>query len=267
VGQSQLPACQLYGSHNPNNSQFFKLEVAGQLLSLLGPVYNGSGLQAADIDPITGQIYTVKSFDNSQASELYTVDPSTGSLTLVGPIRSLLNQAFQGVEALSFRPDGSLWGFARTGPAIRRGIIQINPMTGRAILIRPGSQGVDGMAWSPDGNTLWLTVDKTLLRYLPSNGSLTSIRSFNSLPGNINGLDTRPDGLLVTGVASGGNLTIYSLNPNDGQITALNSYPAPSLNSIETLIWPSACGANNLETPPPPGKSSIFYLPIIRKGQ
>ncbi len=80
---------------------------------------------------------------------LYSVDSQIGDLTQIG-----INN-FNDIKYLSFRPDGSLWGWSD------KGLLKVDIQTGKRELILPAKIPLAGMAWKDDklygaiGSSLW----------------------------------------------------------------------------------------------------------------
>ncbi len=239
-------SCQLYAVHDQNlrDSQFFTSNFAGlnENLRLLGPQYPKADIEALDIDPLTHQLYAVKSHQGNRPSELYLVDPATGDLSLIGVIQDAKSNHFEEVDALSFRNDGVLWGYAKIGVAKRRGIIQIDTNTGQATIVYQSKKAMEGIAWTLDGNTLWLTNNRKLFTYTPG-GQIQEVT--HKLPGEIEGLEFRPDGHLLMGEHLENNtqnqLTIHAMNVDTGKIILSDSYNTGNLGDVESIAWPEWC--------------------------
>jgi hypothetical protein len=221
-------ACLAYGVQDSSSadSQFFTLDPATKITTNIGPLYKKWDFESLDIDPTTGLIYAATSSSNAFGKKgyLYQVDGVNGSLFLVG------NTGQRNIEALAFHPsDGTLWGWAAD-----KGIVTINKTTGAATLVKRSDKDVKGMAWNNAGTLLYLTEGKTLYSYNPSNGKFTTITK--SLPGNVEGLDMRPDGLLVLGVD--GKKTLYAYNPVTKKLISSQNITGLPYNDIEGISWP-----------------------------
>ena len=101
--------------------------------------------------------------------DLVTIDVATGGVKLVGPT------GFNGIQALEFSPSGTLYGWD-----LKKGLVTIDPGTGAATLVNPGSPpppGVDiqSLAFSPNG-TLY-GAREVLYRVDTSTGATTLVGS------------------------------------------------------------------------------------------
>ena len=77
-------------------------------------------IEALDIHPHTDELYAASGDDTAQPGYLYLVDKNTGQLTTIGNIvddgtlgNRPIDYDYREVDALSFRADGSLWGWAQ----------------------------------------------------------------------------------------------------------------------------------------------------------
>ena len=83
---------------------------------------------------------------SGSVDQLVILDPDTGDLTFVGPF------GFADVSALTFGPDGTLYGFDSTSDQL----ITVDPLTGEGRGVGfAASVGNAGLAFTPDG-TLYL---------------------------------------------------------------------------------------------------------------
>ncbi|MCP4695455.1 MAG: hypothetical protein GY862_01200 [Gammaproteobacteria bacterium] len=90
-------------------------------------------VKALAIHPDTNELYIVSGDD----AGLYRVDALTGDLTPVG------TAGFAGMEALSFHPDGTLWGWLKG-----KGVIKIDVLTGESEMVILSTAPLAGMVWN-----------------------------------------------------------------------------------------------------------------------
>jgi hypothetical protein len=221
-------ACLVYGVQDSStaNSQFFTLNPVTKVTTNIGPLYAHWDFESLDIDPTTGLVYAATSSANSfnKRGYLYKVDGVNGSLFLVGPTGQ------KDIEALAFHPtNGKLWGWAAG-----KGIVRINKATGATTLMKSSSKAVTAMAWNKTGTLIYLAEGKTLYSYNPTNGSFSTITK--SLPGNVEALDMRPDGLLAVGVHY--KTTLYAYNPVTKKLVSSKYITGLPYNDIEGISWP-----------------------------
>jgi hypothetical protein len=150
--------CQFYAIHNDtqrNNSQFFTVKEDKTLP--LGEWYPKRDLKALDIHPHTDELYAASGDNTTEPGYLYLVDKDTGNLTPVGNIvdNGALGNRPQGYDylkmsALSFKADGSLWGWA---PG--EGLLRIDPLTAQAQLVAEYSGEIEDLSWNETGDILY----------------------------------------------------------------------------------------------------------------
>jgi hypothetical protein len=224
-------ACLVYGVQDTGSidTQFFTLDPVTKVTANLGPLYQGWDFETLDIDPTTGIIYAATSGGNAfnQKGHLFVVDGLDGSLFPVGPTGQ------KKLEALAFRPtDGTLWGWVSG-----KGLVTVNKSTGAATIVKADKRSVEGLAWDNSGTMLYFAKGKNLFSYNPANGKITSIAK--NMPGPVEALDMRPDGLLAVGVD--GKSTLYAYNPLTKQFVSSQNITGLPYKDIEGISWPE-CG-------------------------
>ena len=241
------PACKIYGIHDQGSSdtQFFTLTPAtdggqGQV-EKLGTLYKKHNIEGMDVNPLTEELIAVAS---KSKSTLYRVNPSDGKIDKLGVLRDTGNRKFRNVASLSFKNDGSLWGVARHSSKDNR-LIRIDSKTALATVEATFDIKASGIAWSNDGNLLWMVKGKSLYTWNPVTEQTTKAFTVSELPQvrDFEGLDFRPDGLLMLGAHTGGNnLSIYAINPATGSLIKQDNFDTKTLNDVEALAWPQQCG-------------------------
>ena len=108
-----------------------------------GETYSGMAL-----DPTSGVVYAGST--NVTTSSLFTIDVTTGTATLVGPITNC-----PGLIGLAIDGNGDLWGYDIVGDVL----LSIDKTTGAGTIV--GSIGFDanfgqGMGWHPATDTLYM---------------------------------------------------------------------------------------------------------------
>ncbi len=233
--------CKLYSIHDEGlrDSEFFHIDFATleESVNSFSGLYDDTDIEALDISPDFHLMYAVASYQGNQDSELYLVN-SSGELFLIGVIENEDGKGFKEVDSLSFHPDGTLWGFARSGS--RRGIIKIDPKTAIAELVAESDISLQGIAWEPDGDILWLTGDSKKLYTFTIGDSI--IFEYNlDVPDRIESLEFRPDGLLWIGGHHSGAINIFTLDVETGQFIASDSLNTNEFEDVEGLAWPEWC--------------------------
>lgn len=225
--------CKVYGVNEVNSSddQFFTMTVGSgtPTFSNLGGVAKGYNIESLALHPTTGVLYAGSGDTNKykQRAALYTINTSTGAPTFVG------STGMKELEALAFNPATNvLWGWGYD-----KGLVTINTSTGAATVVYSSKMDAEGMAWSKDGKTLYIAENKTLYSYNPATKKLTKITS--SLPGNVEALSLRPDGLLA--MAVDGSKTLYAYDPIAKKEIKEKRITMP-YKDVEGLAWPASCG-------------------------
>ena len=234
---SPAPAtCPIYAVHDAgsNDSQFLTIDLRTKTVRPLGPLHADYDIEGLDLHPTTQVLYATAGSDNrhGQNGYLYQVDKSSGALTAIGPT------GFSEVVGLSFRPNSTLWGWSEG-----KGLISINLTTGAGTLVFSSSRNIEGLAWSNDGSLLYGSLGKSLFVYDPSARSLTRIAQ--NLPGETEGLDMRPDGLLAGSFEGSDKLRLFAYDVAALR-TVANEAIATHYDDVESLAWPESC-----DNPPP----------------
>jgi len=257
--EPNAPLCKLYSVHDPStrDSIFFTIDFLDHTVSALNSEkHNELDFEGLDFHPSTDVLYASSGKDGRSRSDLYTVDPQTGAVTLVGQITDGdPNHHFNDVASLAFNPvNETLWGFARKkGDRNKRqvGLIQIDPATGAVLDFVSWNKSPEGLAWSDNGQILWISSGRKLYTYTPADKKFTKRVEFSSngnkanyVPDDIEGLGFGPNGYLMAGVHHGGNINIFSIDVSDMDNPTLVSNSAVStsnFNDVESLAWVDGC--------------------------
>ena len=261
---SSPPQCVLYAVHDEHlrDSQLITVDLTTGVVAPLGPLHEKVDLEGLDFNPSTLELVASGGMDGREPSKLYSVDTSTGDITLVDVIHDMDDTPFYEVASLAFRADGTLWGFAAEGDPARRGILRIDPTTAEATLMASSTLDVEAIAWTPDGATLWMAVRKQLYSWTPG-GMVQAGPSFPDLPSAIEGLEFRRDGVLMATFHNVGKVLIAMLDVNTGQILEIKDYDSPDFYDIESLTWPEPCEFPGLTpTPTVPATATATATPI-----
>jgi uncharacterized repeat protein (TIGR01451 family) len=224
-----LAICRIYAVHDAgqSDSQFFTLDLRDLTTRALGPLYAGLDSEALDEHPLTGVLYATGK--GQDGKDLLIVDRQSGALTRIG------QTGFQDVDALSFRStDATLWGWSRG-----TGLIQIDLTTGAGTLVFRSDVDIEGLAWSNDGSGLYASSGKQLYLYDPIQNKLAQIAA--NLPGETEGLEMRPDGLLA--LAVDGSTTIFAYDVSTMELVPSQGISIAPYNDVEGIAWPAWCGA------------------------
>ncbi|MCB1746144.1 MAG: PEP-CTERM sorting domain-containing protein [Gammaproteobacteria bacterium] len=137
--------------------------------------FGGGSITSLAYDPITGVLFgnTSTGFgDTVGGDDLYTIDPLSGAVSLVGRI------GFDNVYALGFDQLGGLFGITNGGE-----LISLNLATGNGSLIAGGLGGsLFDMASNPDDNTMFVSMagSQSLATINLGTGALTPVGPYNN---------------------------------------------------------------------------------------
>lgn len=224
--------CLLYAVHDENrqDSQFFTVNPEqGFAVQLLGPLQFNQDIEALDIHPLTNQLFATAGDDGEQPGYLYQVNTETGALQLIGPT------GFKEINGLSFKPDGSLWGWAEG-----EGLIKIDIQNGSATLTLAYEGPIEDITWDNSGTLLYGVKNSQLIAY--DGQSVTPLDC--TLPGGeIEALEILPDGQLLFGVHNDQTLSIHALEVDSCEligVTIDTRVESIKLNDVEGIAWPVA---------------------------
>ncbi len=231
-----LTPCLIYAVHDQKvwDSQLFTIDPAKDFeVNLLGKLHVKKDIEALDIDPITNQIFATAIYDGSSPGHLYTVDAYTGDLSLVGAT------TFREIDGLSFKSDGSLWGWAAGD-----GLISINTNTGNGTLQIAYKGMVEDITWDNQGVILYGVEKNKLLAYNSQTDELSQLSC--TIPGGeVEALEMLPDGRLLFGVHDDKTLTIHALDVETCSLVGTDistQVDGVKLNDVEGIAWPvEAC--------------------------
>ena len=141
-------------------------------------------------------------------SQLYTLDPSTGSSKLVGPagIASVTDIAFHGP---------TLYG------ATFSELLRLNPDTGAGVVIGGIGFTTNGLAVASDGTIYAGTTAGELIRINPVTGAGTLVGNFGGGLTSSGDLAFDSNDVLYGALQSGGNVVLAQLDRNTGAATTI----------------------------------------------
>ncbi len=225
-----IPAvCDLYAVHDEGvgDSQFIKINLTNRSASVLGPKYANYDFKGLDLDPITGDLFAGAGDEGNHGGKIYKINIETGAKTLVG------DTGFKGIEALAFRPNGSIWVWAAD-----KGLAEINKNNSSVKLVYPSKTGIEGLAWNNQGTVLYASAGNKLYSYNFSKNVL--VRLTSNLPGETEALEIKPDGMLLGGIHNSDSISIFTYDPVALRVVAEDNFTLP-YNDIEGIAWPSDC--------------------------
>jgi len=237
IAANGLTPCLFYAVHDENvrDSQLFTINPAQNFaVNLLGNLHFNKDIEALDIHPSTDQIFATAIYTGINPGHLYKVDAYTGDLSAVGAT------GFKEIDGLSFKPDGSLWGWAAGD-----GLISIDTQTGHGTLQIAYSGPVEDISWDNSGEILFGVEMGKLLAYNGQTNELTPLSC--TLPGGeVEALEILPDGRLLFAVHEDKSLSIHALDIETcslvGTDISTQTAGGMKLNDVEGIAWPvKAC--------------------------
>ena len=234
-----LTACLLYAVHDQDrrDTQFFTINSAQDFeVKLLGTMHYQQDIEALDMHPDSNALFAAAGDDGTHPGYLYQVNTKTGQPTKVGN-----GTGFHEINGLSFKPDGSLWGWAEGD-----GLIEINIQTGQGQLVLPYTGQIEDITWDNEGLILYGVEHNRLLSYNSQTLQLTTLTC--GLPGGeVEALEMLPDGRLLFGIHDDQSVSLHALDLETCQLvgTSINTQiNGIILNDVEGLAWPvQACSA------------------------
>lgn len=201
-------------------------------------------VEALDIHPIHNTVWAAGEING---------DPAVGIVDLANGTTSnvlSLGGGVDAIEALAFRPVTSptdvpeLWAWTQ-----KQELIIIDMQTGATTLWAQYNSEVEGLAWSNDGQFIYGAGKSDLYRIDATTKQIERIDSgFGA--SSIEGLDMRPDGLLMISNQGGGDLIVFAYNLETMEIQQELTHrasmePFPDVDSgnldIESISWPDDC--------------------------
>ena len=146
---------QIVGSNpTPGDSALLNINPDPFSVSTIGNAGGVLGMSGLDFQPGTGVLFGSTGFGDG--GRLYTIEPSTGAATLVGPT------GFDMTPGLAFHWDGTLYATGTRGGRVSDRLIRIDPATGAGVEVglfgNDGAnpiRGLDGLAAHPITGVLY----------------------------------------------------------------------------------------------------------------
>jgi alpha-tubulin suppressor-like RCC1 family protein len=238
IVKSTNPACLVYGVHNDSkHTQLFIANInAGPLEIYLRSegLEDNYQIEALDIDRVNNQLYAA-----SSEGKLYEVRNGAQALSEFGEL------GLKQVEALSFHPDRSLWGWSQG-----TGLFQLErdksnelKLPGTVIVPYDGAMKIQDISWNIEGTILYgvenLEQGNRLWAYDPSKSEAKLLCEdlMASLKTNINALETHPDNSLIFTFEDKKKLAFGVIDVPQCQIT-LRGEIATDYHQVKGIAWP-----------------------------
>ncbi len=217
---------------NRSDSQLFTVNPSQNFaVKLLGELPRHYDLEALDIHPTTHQLYAASGADGLAAGSLYTVKADTGELTWVGA------SGFGEINGISFRADGSLWGWATDV-----GLVQLDPQTAQGTVVMAATGMIEDLSWDNEGVMLYAVAANQLWAF-NSQTQWVSQLSCTWPSGKLEALEMLPEGDLLLAIHQDRAVSLHALSLSDCTVVSVDlpvGLGDTKLNDIEGLAWPSA---------------------------
>jgi hypothetical protein len=271
----------LFGATGSNqvNATLYSIDPSTGASTVIGPVTVGTthvSITGLAFHPSTHVLFAVTggNSDLRLSGHLLTIDPSTGAATDVGSMGISLDCSGSGsgdgggpvvtvgnVGDISFRADGTLFGFGPCGPSTDGNLYTINLTTGAASFVGAVTFSGDnnrgyGLSFLPLTSTpqplfgFPQRTDQNMYVINPANGAIlqTIALSGGSSDTAINALTSDPSGALLLGVKTDrdnpATTSLVAINSTTGAITVRGALPgdmdALALDPLSTSTL-SAC--------------------------
>lgn len=228
--QDNLAQCLIYAIHEDgrDNSQIITINTYKNEVLAVGSLHQQAELEGLDIHPVEKVLYTT----TSKEGELYKVDAKTSSLTKLGQMD------FAKVNSLAFRnSDSTLWGWAE-----EKGLVQIDPKSGKTTVIFESPELPVGLTWSKDESVIYASIEDTSELFAYNFEQKTFTKVADNLIKGTEGLSTLSDGtLLGSSTDEEDNLIIYTYDPLDKKVIKSTTFNTPYFDT-EGVTWPQHCG-------------------------
>ncbi|MDM8566546.1 Ig-like domain-containing protein [Candidatus Halobeggiatoa sp. HSG11] len=261
--QMSMASCRVYAVNDKDfaNSQLLSIDPSkydpfevNSLASFeIGPVYIGMDIEGMAIDPTSNIVYGVTGNDYSPALDgrLYEINVN------VGDVRDIGDTGFMELASLAFHSDGTLWAWSNGGSKDKTegpGLILIDPQTAVSQMVYPmpkdffdmkkGEKGIEGLAWSSDGSTLYATEGKKLWQWTCETGFELKCPNVINLKKEyqVEALETLADGMLLFSIDGVKSNTAYVYNPSDCSVIHEQPFKtSANYDDIESVVWPLNC--------------------------
>ena len=238
IVKSANPACLVYGVHNDaKQTQFFIANINAGPLEIYPRsegLTDNLQIEALDIDRFNNQLFAA-----SSEGKLYEVRNGAQAVSEVGEL------GFKNIEALSFHPDRSLWGWAQD-----TGLFQVErdknnelKLPGTVIIPYDGAIKIKDISWNTEGTILYgvenLEQGNRLWAYNYNQGEAKLLCEdlMTSLTTSINALETHPDNSLIFTFTKQKQLAFGVIDVSRCELTTQGKM-ATDYNQVKGIAWP-----------------------------
>ena len=174
------------------------------------------------------ELYAASGDDTDKAGYLYQINHQNGNLTEIG------STGFKEIEGLSFRADGTLWGWAKGD-----GLIQVNPQTAESELILPSEVEIEALTWK-DEKVLYLAQGTDLWKYDGKDLELACDISKHTKGKSVEALEMAPNNTLLVGLHGKRSLLQLDVLSVEAGFILENSETVSEHNDIEGIAYTKA---------------------------
>lgn len=249
---------------SPNEAELYTIDLISGTASLVNPTMIASPEGALTFHPATGVLYSKGGAPGAE-NDLISIDPGTGSGTIIGPMGLGFDLDLSGMDFLA---DGTLLAYDTQGPLLESRLLSINTTSGLATVIGntgspSSSPDFGGLAVDPDTNLVYLSNGTDLFGVNPTTGAASLIGS-HFTPSPISGLSFRPASCMLGLEIGQSDGFLWDIDPDTGAgsnprplgsngFGALAQAPTGELYAIRFLV-----GADFYEIDPVTGATTFI---------
>ena len=209
--------------------------------------YPGYDIEALAAHPEKWELYAASGDDTEKAGFLYQVNPQSGDLTEIG------STGFKEIEGLSFKADGTLWGWSKGD-----GLIKVNLQTAESELILPSEVEIEALTWK-DEKVLYLAQGTDLWKYDGQYLELACDISKHTQGKSIEALEMAPNNTLLVGLHGKRSLLQLNVLSIEPCFILKSREIASEHNDIEGIAY-TKIGPLNIATPGIGPNSTIYDI-------
>ncbi len=235
--------CRLYGVHDQGarDSELFFVDLQSMEFQPLGPKYKNYDIEGMDVHPTTGELYAVGGDTLADGGPVYQINPQTGELTELG------QTGFGDQLGASFRPgDNSFWIVVEKekdeGNGVHLVTVDVADVAQNAIRVSL-DEAVEAIAWNYNGSRLYAAADYYLYEVDLQTGALQQLcienKQGKAFPGKVEGLEFRPDGVLMGSIHKGNGLNLFTFDLDTCSVVDTNVYNV-AYNDVESFTFDTA---------------------------
>ncbi|BAP56696.1 hypothetical protein THII_2399 [Thioploca ingrica] len=244
VKSSNSESCLVYGIHDDTKStQTFIVNISPGAEINIHPrsrLDKSYHLESLDVSPLNNRLYAA-----SEEGFLYEIRNGAQVLSEIG------ETGFNQVKALSFHPDGTLWGWSQGSGLFKIDKTDeggLNLATTEEVLPYSGSIKIEDISWNTSGTILYGIENEKqnsrLWAYFKNDNSVRPIceELISSLNAQVSALETSPNDDLILGFKADKDLAFSIIKIQaEGQTCQLlqSGKITTEYNDIKGIAWPN----------------------------